>query len=468
MQISMKKAQHMFGILRVPLDALAVAAALLLSFRLREESIDLIPSVQLLDPPLSLPSIEVYLQTFAIPGVIIYILIAAALGLYSLRLSVGAWREIGRVIAAALIWIVVIMVWYFLLKKQLFYSRMLLIHATCFIVLFVMMVRVAVILLQRSFMRYGIGVGKVVSIGSTPMPRIAKNVLRRDRRYKYIGHTENLAALKRLLSKCTPDLVMQTDPNPKSRETVHLIEYCRSHHIGYAFLPPVFADVPHQLEVERIGLLPMMRFKPTPLDGWGRVSKRLFDIVASSAALIILSPLLLVVALIVLVDAGWPIFYVSRRIGEHGNREIPVLKFRSMVKNADALKEQLQAQNERQDGPLFKMRRDPRITKSGRFLRRFDLDELPQLLNVLAGHMSLVGPRPHLPEEVSRYKAYERRVFAVRPGLTGLAQVSGRSDLSFKEEVDYDIRYVEEWSLRQDLWILWRTVFVVLGRVGEG
>jgi len=136
------------------------------------------------------------------------------------------------------------------------------------------------------------------------------------------------------------------------------------------------------------------------------------------------------------------------------------------VKNADALKGRLMAQNERNDGPLFKMRNDPRITPFGKFLRRWTLDEFPQLINVLLGQVSLVGPRPHLPSEVQKYSLEQRRVFAVKPGMTGLAQTSGRSDLGFEEEMKLDLRYIEEWSLLLDLWILWRTMFTVLSRKG--
>jgi lipopolysaccharide/colanic/teichoic acid biosynthesis glycosyltransferase len=188
--------------------------------------------------------------------------------------------------------------------------------------------------------------------------------------------------------------------------------------------------------------------------------------VISLALIIILSPLLLLIALLIILDSGLPIFYVSRRTGEQGLKRIAVIKFRSMVKNADAQKEQLAALNHRQDGPLFKIKKDPRITRFGKVLRRWSLDELPQLFNVLAGQMSLVGPRPHLPEEVKRYSQEQMRVFAVRPGLTGYAQVSGRSDLTFEEEAHLDLQYIEEWSPLLDLWILWRTVFVVLKREG--
>jgi lipopolysaccharide/colanic/teichoic acid biosynthesis glycosyltransferase len=153
-------------------------------------------------------------------------------------------------------------------------------------------------------------------------------------------------------------------------------------------------------------------------------------------------------------------------MGEQGRRKIRILKFRSMVRDADRRRAALHAMNHRTDGPLFKIRNDPRITRVGRILRRFSLDELPQLFNVFAGQLSLVGPRPHLPDEVDRYSLEQRRVFAVKPGMTGLAQISGRSDLTFDEEVRLDLQYIEEWSPLLDLWILWRTIFTIFSDRG--
>lgn len=462
----MKKSEAIFGAARIPLDALAVFAALVLSYRLREANIDLVPSVQLLDPASTLPPFLWYLRTFALPSILSFILFSAALGLYALQTTRSAWDEIGRICIVSLLWLVGIMGWYFLVQKQLFYSRVLLLHSTFFIVLFVSIGRAAVTLFQRRLLHSGIGVRSVVSIGKQAIALQARDTLVHDIHYVYLGHIANLAALVRLEQKYDLDLVIQTDPNPGSEETIALIDHCRSHHVGYAFLPPVLADVPHLLAVERLGLLPMIRFQPTPLDGWGRIFKRLFDIIFSMIGLIIASIPMLIIALIVLIDGGLPIFYVSRRVGEGGKARIPVLKFRSMVKDADARKEELLALNHRKDGPLFKIKNDPRITKSGAFLRRWSIDEWPQLFNVLLGHLSLVGPRPHLPDEVKRYDNYQRRVFAVKPGVTGLAQISGRSDLTFDGEVALDLKYIEEWSLLQDLWILWRTIVVVFGRKG--
>jgi exopolysaccharide biosynthesis polyprenyl glycosylphosphotransferase len=188
--------------------------------------------------------------------------------------------------------------------------------------------------------------------------------------------------------------------------------------------------------------------------------KRAFDITVSSAALLALSPILLVVALAVKVTSRGPLLFRQERVGLHG-RTFGMLKFRSMVLNAEALKARLSQHNER-TGPVFKMKHDPRVTAVGRFIRKHSIDELPQLVNVLRGDMSLVGPRPPLPSEVAQYEAWQRRRLSVRPGLTCLWQVSGRDQISFEQWMMLDMRYVDHWSLLRDLWLILRTVPVVL------
>lgn len=454
------------GVARVPLDALAVCAALFLSYRLREAAIDLIPRVQLLEPALTLPPFPYYVSTFVAPGIGLFVILAALIGLYSLDLRESAWRHVGRIMLAVGLWLVIVNAWFLLILRELFFSRVLLLQAVVFMTLFISAMRASLITLERALLRRGIGKILVVSVGSQEPGPQAKETLLLDLHYTYLGHLGQMDSLKKLTKNSTIDLVLQTDPNPGSDETIALINFCRSHHVGYAFLPPVLADVPHQLKMERLGMMPMIRFEPTPLDGWGRVWKRVFDIVVSLCALIILSPVLIVLSSFCLFLQGRPIFYRSTRVGQEGRTLITLWKFRSMIRNADQMKKDLEAQNHRHDGPLFKVRNDPRVTPFGRFLRRFSLDELPQLWNVLKGDLSLVGPRPHLPQEVERYKQEERRVFAVKPGLTGLAQVSGRSDLNFEEEVKLDLSYIEEWSMFMDLWVLWRTPFVVCSRRG--
>lgn len=463
----MKRSEILFGIARIPLDALAALAALLLAYRLREANIDLLPRMQLLSQQSTLPPLDYYVTSFVLPSIITFVCIAAIFRLYSLRTTLGPWRELWRTGLAALLWIALVMAWFFMVQGQLFFSRALLIHSTFFLALFAILGRTAVILFQRWLLKSGIGVRTVVSCGSRGLPESVRKDLEHDIRYGFLGHVGVLKDIVMMHEKAAVDLVLHTDANPESGDTAELIDYCRSHQVGYAYVPPVFADVPHQLSISAIGLVPVLKFEPTPLDGWGRVLKRAIDLVLGLAIFIVLSPFLLLTALLVLLTSGWPIFYISKRVGQYGRGEIPVLKFRSMCRDADQKKQELSDMSHRNDGPLFKIKNDPRVTPLGHFLRRYSIDELPQLLNVIIGQLSLVGPRPHLPSEVQKYALHHRRVFTVRPGVTGLAQISGRSNLPFEEEVKFDMRYIEDWSLMLDLWILWRTVFVVLFGRGD-
>jgi exopolysaccharide biosynthesis polyprenyl glycosylphosphotransferase len=460
----MKTVDIALGLLRIPLDILAATAALLLSYHLRTQNIDLLPNVQLLATSNTLPELGYYLRTFVLNGVVLFLAITGIARLYMLQIHFTLLREVQRLAIVCVLWAVCVMGWYFLVEKELFYSRILLIHSTIFLLLFVTASRICIRLIKRSLLRHNIGSIHIVSVGSIPLSGGGFAMVQREPRYTYNGH---LTTLQELTQATYPiDQVIQTDPSPDSAETLAIIDYCRSEHIDYAFLPPVFADVPHQLRIERVRSVLLIKFLPTALDGWGKVIKRAFDIVISILLIIVLIPVFAVTALVILLTDGLPIFYTSKRVGQYGKTHIPVLKFRSMVKQAEQQKAGLLQKNER-DGPLFKIKNDPRVTRFGRLIRRFDIDELPQLFNVLMGHMSLVGPRPHLPTEVARYKAYERRVFAVKPGITGLAQISGRSDLRFEEEVQLDLQYIEEWSLRRDIKILLYTVGVVLRKGGE-
>ena len=194
-------------------------------------------------------------------------------------------------------------------------------------------------------------------------------------------------------------------------------------------------------------------------------AKRGFDIVFSLLALIFISPVLLMIAVLVKLDSEGPVLYVSERIGRNGER-FRFFKFRTMVKEADSLRGALLHLNERQ-GNLFKMSNDPRVTRFGRFLQRYSLDELPQFFSVLTGHMSVVGPRPCLDSEYARYTKEQRRRVDAVPGITGLWQVEARSDPSAETYFRLDMYYVENWSLWLDVKILLKTVFVVFAGTGQ-
>lgn len=210
--------------------------------------------------------------------------------------------------------------------------------------------------------------------------------------------------------------------------------------------------------------LPLMHVELPQYSGLKHVLKRAFDIVVSAAALLILSPLLAVLALIVRLDSPGPAFFHQERVGRNGQL-FTMLKFRSMVANAELLRADLESANEG-SGVLFKLARDPRVTRAGSWMRRYSLDELPQFWNVLRGTMSLVGPRPPLATEVAGYERPTHRRLLIKPGITGLWQVSGRSDLEWGEAVRLDLYYVENWSLAGDLIILWRTFRAVYSPTG--
>jgi exopolysaccharide biosynthesis polyprenyl glycosylphosphotransferase len=229
---------------------------------------------------------------------------------------------------------------------------------------------------------------------------------------------------------------------------------------------PGVADVAApRLTMWPVAELPLIRVHRPSYSGAKRFEKRAFDVCFATLVLIAMMPLLLLVAIAIKLTSRGPVFYRSERIGLDG-KPFSIIKFRSMVADADAQLERLAEFNECGGGVLFKIRRDPRVTKVGRIIRRFSIDELPQFLNVLMRHMSVVGPRPPLRREVDMYDDLVRRRLLVRPGITGLWQVSGRSDLSWEDSVRFDLSYVENWSMLNDLVIVAKTLGVVVNGAG--
>lgn len=202
------------------------------------------------------------------------------------------------------------------------------------------------------------------------------------------------------------------------------------------------------------------------LQGIRGTIKRIIDLVGAGFGLLMLSPLFLVIALLIKLDSPGPIIFKQKRVGLN-HREFWMYKFRSMVIDAEDQLKSLEALNEIEGGVTFKIKHDPRVTRIGRLLRKTSLDELPQLINVLRSEMSLVGPRPPLPKEVALYTPEQRRRLSVMPGCTGLWQISGRSTTTFKRMVELDLEYIDQWSLRRDLLILFKTICVVLKMEGS-
>jgi exopolysaccharide biosynthesis polyprenyl glycosylphosphotransferase len=253
---------------------------------------------------------------------------------------------------------------------------------------------------------------------------------------------------------------------PGDRDVIKdVLEQARAHGVDLRVVPEMYDELAWKTTVEYVGQFPTIPLHCGRAPEFGLLLKRLMDLVLAGIALVVLLPALLVIAIAIKLDSTGPAFYTSERIGKKG-RVFPCIKFRTMVRNAEKLREEMMHMNER-DGVLFKVTNDPRITKLGRFLRKYSLDELPQLYNVLRGDMSIVGPRPPIASEVREYKLSHLRRLDVTPGITGLWQVVGRQDPSFESYISLDVTYIENWSILLDLMIIMRTVGVVLLGTGS-
>src|SRR5438270_158984 len=260
------------------------------------------------------------------------------------------------------------------------------------------------------------------------------------------------------------DEVLIADPDFPQEQAVDLVARCHRHGIRVRVAPSTMEIVMDRVEFVPGQTLPLFELKPPVFEGIDFVVKRSFDIVVAALLVLVLSPVLVLAALAVKLTSRGPIIYPSRRPGI-GEVPFGCFKFRTMYADADERQATLERENEMQ-GAIFKMRNDPRVTRIGRFLRRWSIDELPQLFNVLRGEMSLVGPRPPLPSEVDQYEDWQWGRLRAVPGLTGLWQVSGRSEVPFHDMVRLDLHYIRNWSMSLDLEILLRTIPAVLTNRG--
>jgi len=277
---------------------------------------------------------------------------------------------------------------------------------------------------------------------------------------RILGRIENLAEVCRAQFV---DEVIITIPFMRRRVRQVLLQ-ARLNNLDVKIVPDLYGSFARGATLEHLGHVPVMSLRARPFPKSGLFLKRAMDIAGSASGLAFMSPLLLAVAVAIRIDSPGLVFYRAQRIGKKG-RQFVCYKFRTMVQNADALKDSLLRLNERK-GATFKITDDPRITRVGRFLRKYSLDELPQLWNVLKGDMSLVGPRPHPVDDYQRYDLEHLRRLDVTPGLTGLWQVTGRRDPSFEKNVELDLKYIADWNLRMDLKILFRTLAAVIAGSG--
>lgn len=289
--------------------------------------------------------------------------------------------------------------------------------------------------------------------------------------YQVVGYVDNgsdlteaalpllgsVSELEHVIHHYAVDEVIIALPTKRREQVTRLVDRGFRRPVKIKFVTGIGELLPERLEVQRLGGRSYVGFTPVAEVSW---LKRFVDIILVSLGLMAMAPLLALIALAVKLDSRGPVLYGQLRVGK-GGRQFRMLKFRSMAVDAESQLAMLRAQNEA-TGPLFKMRRDPRVTRVGRFIRRWSLDELPQLFNVLRGEMSLVGPRPPVPSEVAEYEDWQLGRLGAVPGVTGLWQVSGRSEVPFHDMVRLDMHYIRNWSLALDIEILLRTVPAVL------
>ncbi|MBI5191635.1 MAG: sugar transferase [Nitrospirae bacterium] len=284
-----------------------------------------------------------------------------------------------------------------------------------------------------------------------------------DSEYPVIGSIEKLD--ERLRTRTIDEVVFAATEEEMPWDKVrHAMYICEEYGVRVLILPKFFDMRLSSIRVEELGGLQMVTFETGNARLSHRMVKRVMDISVSLAALAVSGPVMAVIALLIKLDSPGPVLFHQKRCGMNG-RVFDFLKFRSMRADAEKRKREIETLNE-MSGPAFKMKDDPRITRIGKWIRKYSLDELPQLINVLKGDMSIVGPRPPLPSEVERYERWQRRRLSVRPGITCLWQVSGRNNIDFDDWVKLDLKYIDNWSLKLDLQLILRTIPTVFKGTG--
>lgn len=457
----MKKSDFIINIALVPIDFALVWLAGLTAYYLRFSEM----VAQWRPVFYEMPIYEYYWLIFKVA--ILAIIIFAFLGFYTIR-SKKIVKEIPKIIAGVSL-VVVFLILSIFLQRELFSSRFIIIFGWAISIIYLTIIRMIFFGIRNFLFKKNWGLSNIIILGSEEDRKIITDTYQQNPKlgYKIIAKYNNLSELensqtaKELLNNKKIHSVIQTDSSLDKRSALDLLTFCQENHIGLQYIANLFQAQSLNMNVSSLAGLPIVEIRGTPLDGWRKVYKRIFDFISSFILLILLLPFFIIISIIIKSTSKGSVFVSLDRIGQK-NKKFKILKFRSMVKDAHKLKEEVMKYNERPDGPLFKMKNDPRVTRVGKWLRKTSLDELPQLFNVLIGQMSLVGPRPHEPEEVSKYQRGYKKLLTVKPGMTGMAQVSGRSNLPFAEEAKLDIFYIENWSGLLDFVIFLKTIKVIV------
>jgi exopolysaccharide biosynthesis polyprenyl glycosylphosphotransferase len=471
----MKRFELTFTFLQLPLDYLMLVLAGFTAYGLRFAKV-----VTSIRPILFNLPWEKYW-----PSVLIvaagWVVIFAFAGLYRVNPNRKLTNELNRIFFACATGFAAITIYVFFTLQK-FDSRFLVLASWLLAVIYVSATHIIWRLIKLLCYRLGFGLRRTVLIGGG---QVSQEITRNLEGHAHLGYkiieqlnNFDLKKLQELKNKGLDEIIF-TDPKSHEDEVFQAIDFANENHITFKYSADLFATIASNIAVSTIAGVPIIELRRTRLTGWGRILKRTTDIIGSLFFIIILSPIFLITAIIISIETGRPIIYKNERVGQEGEKFF-TLKFRSMYQKyctgaqfgssgEEALKieKKLIEEKSEKKGPVYKIKNDPRITSFGRFIRQFSIDELPQFFNVLKGEMSLVGPRPHQLREVNKYEKWHKTVLAIKPGITGLSQISGRSDLSFDEEARLDIFYIEHWSLFIDLVILIKTPFIVLRKTGS-
>src|SRR6266478_5636880 len=411
-------------------------------------------------------------------GIVIGLIAIFALrGLYGIRLT-GSWfRQAWNIVSSATLGLAFLITYYFVFQPAA-NSRLLMLFVWAMAILILCLGRLIVSATMGMLYRLGLGETRLLVVGSG---RLGKMIMQHIAaspnlgysivgflhdmsespsdfgRFKMLGTLDDLGLAIRSMQI---DEVIIALPSHLHQQSIRSVRLCERLGTSFKLVPDLYELSLSRIDMEAIEGIPLISIKQVSLNSVQRAITRVVDIVVATVLMVAFSPIWLGIALLICLESRGKPIYKTTRIGL-GGRPFKVYKFRSMYKNADARLAELKAHNEAQ-GPLFKIKGDPRITPVGRFLRHTSFDEIPQLFNVIRGEMSLVGPRPALPNEVAQYEEWQRGRLAIKPGMTGLWQVRGRSNISFDEGVLMDLYYIENWSLRLYFQTLLRTIPVVI------
>lgn len=463
----MKKSELFFSALQVPVDYVMLIGAGVLAFYLRRSD-----EISENYPILYEFTLQHYLQILLVVAAF-FLLVFAIDGLYDIRATRKLASELYRVFRAVGIGLMLIIVAVFI-NRDWYSSRFVILAGGGLSFLMVSLGRLILKEIQSFFLiKKGLGVHRLVMVGCGGLCISLKREIKKNSNlgYRLVAHLEkvDLEKLEEIRRERGIDDLIECSLNSLSKkDLIKLRDYCIQNKITFKYIPALIETSNFEL-----GMFlgePLIEIKNTPLDGWGKIIKRIFDIVGAIVGIILFGPLMILIALAIWLESGRPIIFFNERVGHRGN--FNVYKFRYMKREYSHGKQFSSLHNKKaleflaelikkqsiKKGPVYKIKNDPRKTRLGAFLERFSLDELPQFFNVIKGDMSLVGPRPHQPMEVAKYEDYQKRVLTIKPGITGMAQVSGRSDLSFEDEVRLDTFYIENWSLWLDIQLIIKTI----------